>query len=630
MIGNVLGNRYEIIEKIGGGGMALVYKARCKLLNRFVAIKVLRSELTEDEEFISRFSIESQAAASLSHPNIVSIYDVGQQDDIYYIVMEYIDGITLKELITKNGALSWKDALNYSVQICSGLEHAHKKHIVHRDIKPHNIMITKDGMVKVTDFGIARAATSATLTLGGNTIGSVHYFSPEQARGGYTDEKSDIYSLGIVMYEMLTGRVPFDGESPVAVAIKHIQSQPIPPSHLNKNIPIALQSIILKAISKEQSRRYPSATSMLKDLYKAFDHPNEDFIEEGNIDDSPTQKIPIINIDGSEEMGKKKKKSKKEDKIAVIAAIITSLFIIGAISFVGYNMIQNYLVANKNTQQSVPNLIGKDISTIKSFYSDPEKFNIVEVQQVYSDEYAQGEIISQEPIADMIVKLPETIKVTVSKGPRMIKVPELTNKEYRQAEIELERNELSYKVIYEFHDTIPEGIVIRHVPEADVEVKAGDIVNLYVSNGREVKMVKVPDFIGKSEDEVTKMIAQVGLVKGHIKTEISTEPKNTVIGQSIPANTEVEEKTAIDLVVSGGQPTDERERYININLPQDKDTVKVKVVANSNEGSKVVYQKTHDRDDSPVTVKLTGKGIISIQVYFDNILKAEDTIDFGE
>jgi serine/threonine-protein kinase len=630
MIGNVLGNRYEILEKIGGGGMALVYKARCRLLNRFVAVKVLRHELIEDQEFISRFNIESQAAASLSHPNIVSVYDVGQQEDIHYIVMEYIDGITLKELITSKGALAWKDALNFSVQICSALEHAHKKHIVHRDIKPHNIMITKDGMVKVTDFGIARAATSTTLTLGGNTIGSVHYFSPEQARGSYTDEKSDIYSLGIVMYELLTGRVPFDGESPVAVAIKHIQEQPIPPRNINKSIPIALQSIVLKAISKEQSSRYPSATSMLKDLYKAFDEPDNDFVEGGNIDDSPTQKVPIININGSDNMAQKKKKVKKEDRVAVIAAIITSAIIIGGISFVGYNLLFNgQLAINKNIEQKVPNLIGKDLNTVKSFYNDPEKFNIVEVQQEYSDEVEKGKIISQKPGPDEVVKLPETIEVVVSRGPRTITVPNLTNTEYRQAEINLERIGLGYKVIYEFHETIPEGIVIRHVPEEGAEAKADDIVQLYVSKGREIKMVKVSNLVGKTEDEAKRIIGQLGLVLGKVTREPSDKPKDTVVAQSIPAESEVEEKTVIDLVISDGKPTDEKERYININLPQDKNTVKVKIVANSSEGSKTVYEKMHSKSDSPITVRLVGKGTISIQVYFDDVLKAEDTINFG-
>ncbi|MGE4282621.1 MAG: Stk1 family PASTA domain-containing Ser/Thr kinase [Clostridia bacterium] len=640
MIGTILGNRYEIIEKIGAGGMALVYKAHCRLLNRFVAVKILRREFIEDQEFISRFSIESQAAASLSHPNVVSVYDVGQQDDIYYIVMEYIDGITLKEMINKNGALPWKEALNYSVQICSALEHAHKKHIVHRDIKPHNIMITKEGMVKVTDFGIARAVTSATVTLGGNTIGSVHYFSPEQARGSYTDEKSDIYSLGIVMYEMLTSRVPFDGDSPVAVAIKHIQELAVPPKQLNKNIPIALQSIVLKAIHKDQGSRYSSAVAMLKDLYQAFEQPNEDFIDSEGFDDYPTRKIPIININGSENMGKRKKKVKKEDRIAIIAAIITSLFIISGLTFVGYNMLKDRIAFSKNIEQKVPDLVGKDYNTVKGFYTDEHKFTVLESEQQYNDEYEKGRIISQDPAAEIVVKIPQTIKVIVSKGAKVIKVPELVNKEYRQAEIDLEDVDLNYKVIDEYHDTIPEGIIIRNVPEEGTEVQIGDIIQLYVSRGRKIKMVTVPTLVGKSEDEAKRMISESGLLVGEIIPEISDQPKGLVIGQGLTAQSEVEEKTLMNLTVSKGKVTDEVQRYINIPLPNDKDKVTIKIEYYKKTDSqsdyifeKVAYEKMHSTSEGEgvVTIPLSGRGTIYIAVYIDGQkLGDENTrIDFG-
>jgi serine/threonine protein kinase len=295
MESNVLGNRYELIEKIGGGGMALVYKARCRLLNRFVAVKILREEFTGDEEFVKRFEIEAQSAASLSHPNIVPIYDVGNENNIFYIVMEYIDGITLKEYIVRNGPLDWKDAVRIAIQICSAIEHAHSKQIIHRDIKPQNILMTQDGIAKVTDFGIARAVTSSTITMVGSTIGSVHYFSPEQARGGYIDEKSDLYSLGIIMYEMITGKMPFDGESPVAIALKHIQDKPIQPIDLNKDIPRALNDIIMKAIKKEQSGRYQTATEMSEDLYRVFKEPNGDFAEDNGTDENPERYLPYIN-----------------------------------------------------------------------------------------------------------------------------------------------------------------------------------------------------------------------------------------------------------------------------------------------------------------------------------------------
>ena len=288
MIGQILGNRYELIEKVGGGGMALVYKARCKLLNRFVAVKILRPDFTNDEEFIKRFKIEAQAAASLSHPNIVSIYDVGNEEDIHYIVMEYIDGATLKEYIEEKGALDWKEAVNISIQICLAIKHAHENNIVHRDIKPHNILFTKEGMIKVTDFGIARAVTSSTITMVGGTIGSVHYFSPEQARGGFTDEKSDIYSLGIVLYELLTGTLPFNGDTPVSVAIKHIQEEPEEPINMNSQIPIGVNDIVKKAIQKDQNSRYQKASDLLDDLYKVLDKPSTQFLKRQIL------KIPLL------------------------------------------------------------------------------------------------------------------------------------------------------------------------------------------------------------------------------------------------------------------------------------------------------------------------------------------------
>ena len=260
--GRLLGNRYEIIEKIGNGGMATVYKAKCHVLNRYVAVKILRDEFTTDEEFIKRFEIEAQSAASITHPNIVSVYDVGTEGNLYYIVMELIQGKTLKEIILEErGALPWKWSLNIAIQIASALEIAHKTNIVHRDIKPHNIIITEDGVAKVTDFGIAKAVSNSTITAFGTTIGSVHYFSPEHARGGYTDSKSDLYSLGVVMYEMLTGKVPFDADTPVSVALKHMQEEPKKASEINQNIPVAVNEIIMKALKKDANLRYQSATA---------------------------------------------------------------------------------------------------------------------------------------------------------------------------------------------------------------------------------------------------------------------------------------------------------------------------------------------------------------------------------
>ncbi len=631
MIGKVLGNRYEVIEKIGGGGMARVYKARCRLLNRFVAIKVLRYELLEDEDFVNRFNVEAQAAASLSHANIVSIYDVGKQGDIYYIVMEYIKGITLKEMINRNGYLPWEQGLNIAKQICSALEHAHKNNIIHRDIKPHNIMITVDGRIKVTDFGIARAATSSTVTLGGNTIGSVHYFSPEQARGSYTDERSDIYSLGIVMYEMLTGRVPFDAETPVSVAMKHIQEFPKQPREINDEIPVVIESIILKAISKEQSHRYASASDMMGDISKAIQVPDVNFVEAGNLDDSPTQKVPIINqTNGSEEMTKNKKKvrnkkMKKEDKRAVVAAIITSLIIIVGLSFIWLKFMNN-----AKREKPVPNLVGQYIENVKVLYTDEKEFRIIEATQAHSTEYDEGQIIAQKPSASTSVKLPYDIKVTVSAGPNMIKMPNLVGEDYRMAEITVKQKDLRYVIQNEYNESVPAGFVTRHFPEPLKEIKEGSLVYLYVSDGPVIKTMMLPDLVGKDESEAKKIIGQLGLVIGKAERVYSDKAKNTVISQSMPANTEVEEKTVIDLVISDGQQEQLKTRIYNVYIPQEKEKVEVKLMLQDEETSKrIVYKNVHTKEESPLSVELTGKGKATIEVYFDNEFIGTYDIDFG-
>ena len=296
LIGKMLNNRYEILEKIGNGGMATVYKAKCHVLNRYVAIKILKDEFTTDSDFIKRFNTEAQSAASLTHPNIVSIYDVGNEDNLYYIVMELIQGKTLKEIINEDGKLSWKWSVNIAIQIASALEVAHKNNIIHRDIKPHNIIITEDGIAKVTDFGIAKAVSNSTITAFGTTIGSVHYFSPEHARGGYTDAKSDLYSLGVVMYEMVTGRVPFDADTPVSVALKQVQEEPVDPITYTKDLPISVNRIILKAMQKDPNFRYQNATEMIHDLSKALKDPDGDFVIIENKDGGYTRVMQAIAV----------------------------------------------------------------------------------------------------------------------------------------------------------------------------------------------------------------------------------------------------------------------------------------------------------------------------------------------
>ena len=415
LIGKMLNNRYEVLEKVGNGGMATVYKAKCHILNRYVAVKVLKDEFTTDSEFIKKFNTEAQSAAGLNHPNIVSVFDVCNEDNLYYIVMELIQGKTLKEIIIEDGRLSWKWSVNIAIQIASALEVAHKNNIIHRDIKPHNIIITEDGIAKVTDFGIAKAVSNSTITAFGTTIGSVHYFSPEHARGGYTDAKSDLYSLGIVMYEMLTGKVPFDADTPVSVALKQVQEEPIDPMKYNDTIPVSVNRIILKAMQKDPNLRYQNATEMLRDLSLALKKPNEDFVVLATrSDDSPTQKIPTIyelemekNNDrkapriNKEEQTTKKKENKikafyQKHKWAEVATVIVIAMILFAIAM--FATIAT--LTDRPDQASMPNLVGNEEGIGRVKKDDAIKqlndlgFENISIEEEYNDTVEEGYVRS--------------------------------------------------------------------------------------------------------------------------------------------------------------------------------------------------------------------------------------------
>lgn len=551
MKGKILSGRYEILDKIGGGGMAIVYKAKCNLLNRYVAVKILRPEFTTDKDLVENFKRESQAAASLSHPNIVNLYDVGEDDGVYYIVMEYIDGNTLKHYIKEHGPLDLEVILDYATQIAFGLQHAHDNHVIHRDIKPHNILITKDNRAKVTDFGIAIAATSSTLTNVGSVIGSVHYFSPEQARGGYTDEKSDLYSLGIVMYEMSTGRLPFEAENPLSVALKQTQEVPVPPRQLNENIPKGLENIILKLMQKEQSKRYQNARSLIEDLNRLKNDSKSQLVyddEEEEID-SPTQVLPAVK---DEDMKKAKKsnpsKKKSKNKKIIIGAVFAALLAALLFTFAIFNVMDFF----GRNEVEVPDFENMQIEEARQLATEIN-LKLNEDTQ-HSTEVDANRIISQDITPGMLVKEGYPVKVVVSLGNRMIPVPNILYRNEADAVLLLENGGFRKGHTRLAHSEFPEGQIIEQNPQPSTPTPAGSTVDFVISQGPEIITNRVPFLIGLSIEEGTNALSQAGIGISRITREHSNEfEEGLIISQSIEPLTEIPATQTIELVVSRGK-----------------------------------------------------------------------------
>jgi len=646
--GKLLGNRYEIIEKIGNGGMATVYKAKCHVLNRYVAVKVLRDEFTTDEEFIRRFGVEAQSAASLAHPNIVSIYDVGNEGNLYYIVMELIKGKTLKEIINEDGPLPWKWSINIAIQIASALETAHKNNIIHRDIKPHNIIITEEGIAKVTDFGIAKAVSNSTITAFGTTIGSVHYFSPEHARGGFTDAKSDLYSLGVVMYEMLTGKVPFDADTPVSVALKHMQEEPIPPIDVNSNIPLAVNKIILKAMQKDINLRYSSATEMLRDLNLALKNPDGDFVFiRGNQNDFPTQKIPIYDNVVREEpnnrnTGKKQDSGKKKNKLGefIRKHKVLSMFV-GAIllfflAFGGTALLIN-LTEVKEVQ--IPNLVGLSKEEAEQQLKNLKIEFEIESEE-YDDELEAGKILSQDPpyVENYKIKEKSKIKVIVSKGVEIVKVPKIAGLSREDALEELKKVNLEAEETEETSKKVEEGYVIKQDPDANTEVNAGSKVKVVISKGTGIIEVTVPGVIGQTEEAAKAKLASSKLKVNISYDEDTTKDNGVVLKQDIDAGKTVEENTTINIVVN--KLTETKHGKVNINVKSllaytkpevDENGVEInttaKVMVKVNDD--VVYNEVNKKDTENINVDISGKGTVTVKVYIDGVLKKQGDLNLN-
>ena len=678
LIGKMLNNRYEVLEKVGNGGMATVYKAKCHILNRYVAIKLLKDEFTTDSEFIKKFNTEAQSAASLNHPNIVSIFDVCNEDNLYYIVMELIQGKTLKEIITEDGRLSWKWSVNIAIQIASALETAHKNNIIHRDIKPHNIIITEDGIAKVTDFGIAKAVSNSTITAFGTTIGSVHYFSPEHARGGYTDAKSDLYSLGIVMYEMLTGKVPFDADTAVSVALKQVQEEPVDPMRYNDTIPVSVNRIILKAMQKDPNLRYQNATEMIRDLSLALKKPNEDFVVLATrSDDSPTQKIPTIyeiemeknndrkapKINQEETTTTSRKKENKvkaffeKNKWAKVLLIILAAIMLFVITMYGTIA----ALTDRPDQAAMPNLIG-DVEGVGRLKKDEAiqklkelGFEDITIEEEYHDTVEEGYVISQNPeyVGEFRINVDDKITLVVSKGQKIITLPsKMVGKNIEEVTKELDKLELKYEIKEETSETVEAEIVLAVSPEEGEEITASTVIQITKSIGSAFKDVVVPNLINQPEANAMQALANLNLVVNVTYEENASKSDGVVISQSISGGKTVKEGEYIELVVNK-QPA-KSTLTINVNLKSLMDytdptpTVENTVDATGNTvtttttpevekatvvievGEDTILSDSYPMNKTDISKSWTTSGVKILKVKVNGVTKYEQTVDFNK
>lgn len=677
LIGKMLNNRYEILEKIGNGGMATVYKAKCHVLNRYVAIKILRDEFTTDSEFIKKFNTEAQSAASLTHPNIVSIYDVGNEDNLYYIVMELIQGKTLKDIISEDGVLSWKWSVNIAIQIASALETAHKHNIIHRDIKPHNIIITEDGMAKVTDFGIAKAVSNSTITAFGTTIGSVHYFSPEHARGGYTDAKSDIYSLGIVMYEMLTGKVPFDADTPVSVALKQVQEEPVEPIKLNSDIPIGVNRIILKAMQKDPNIRYQNATEMLDDLSMALKKPNEDFVVLATKNaDSPTQKVPTIyeiemqkhndrhaprrgeNDDENLSKFEKFMKYLEEHPVQKVLLILVMCVVIFLAVTFGTLAIFN---STRPEQVQIPNLAGAKNSerlTKDAAIALLEElgFKDYEVVEEFNDEVEEGYVVSQTPEfkENYNINITEKITLVVSKGQKLVTLPKkIVGEEYSKITKQLDELEVNYEKIDEPSEEVEKGIILSVELDEGEEVTAAATVKIKVSSGSAYADVTMKNLVGMTEGEAVEWLNSQKVVPEVVYEENAGKSDGVVTYQSVSSGKVVKEASTVTITVNK-QPK-KSTVTVNVNLqaltgytPQKTNVATNTVDSNGNTvyeeqevtpnkvkltikvGDDTIYDQEQYPSATNISQTFSATGVKEVKIMVDGVTKKSETVDFSK
>ncbi len=617
MIGKLLGNRYELLEQLGGGGMAIIYKGRDTLLNRLVTVKILRPEFTCDEDFVKRFRREAQAIASLSHPNIVSIYDVGQEGEVHYLVMEYVEGDNLKNLVRAQGALRADRAVEIARQISEALQHAHENNIVHRDVKPQNILMTKGERAKLTDFGIAREATTATLTQTDTIVGSVHYLSPEQARGETAGPKSDIYSLGIVLYEMVTGQLPFQGETPIGVALKHIQESPPRPSSLNPAVSPGLERVIARAMAKIPADRYETARDMAVDLEKI----TVGVAGESRQDDEfATRVIPTVwpqqeNL--QPEVGSRAKAGRRPAWFWV-SLIVLGLFIAGAAGFWYYLNVP---------EVKMPDVIGGTQEDAEGLLR-LQGIKHVQVNKSAHPSVALGMVISQDPEPETKIKVTRTVTLSVSLGPELRDVPNVIGLPVNDAKIKINKNDLNVNdPVQERYSNDPVGIVVDQDPKPGDKMSKGDGVMLFVSKGPQPVVRQVPDLTGMTVDYASAELEKLKLkLDSNVKKAASTDYFTGQVTSQTPAKgTEVQEGSTVQVTISNGPGPTKQLAKVEVPIPDDNKDHELKIVVKDAKGSNDFYVNTHAPGQTVVKeVPYYGKAVI--QVYIDKKLKGEQSL----
>lgn len=596
----VLGDRYELLEEVGEGGMATVFKAHCKSLDRIVAIKILKEEYSQDQMFVQSFKTEALAAARLSHPNIVNIFDVGQDNDIHYIVMEYIEGQTLQEIITTEAPLEPERATEIALMICEGLHHAHENGIIHRDIKPHNILVTKRGIVKVADFGIAQAISKKTLTFARDLVGTVHYISPEQAKGEPVTPATDIYSLGCVLYEMLTGKPPFDAESTITVALKHIHDEPLPPEQINPAISKGLSAVILKAMEKLPAHRFSTADQMRNALIS-----QDPSLSKARKDRNGTTIImsPI-------QSQHKTPASKRKIRPAGLAIIAVA--ILGLLS--GIWWVMGGSIFGKEVQ--VPNLQGMELKEATDKLASLD-LKIAVAGRNFSDEIEKDLIISQEPAADQTVKTGREIAVVLSKGPEMVSVPNIVGLSQGDAEIQLRNSGLVLgPVAQNYDDRYALGMVVSQSPAPGAEAAKGSKVNLLVSKGKTPPKVPMPSLVGLTLEKAKERLTENGLVLGQVnRQDSSTYKEDVVISQDTTAGVLIEQGNTVNLVVSNGTKSNAKTKTIQFTLPTAQKSYQVVINVTDSQGTRQVYKQTHNAGTNvSVGVSYQGSGTAEVRL----------------